>query len=236
MSLEGKKVSELARTSVANGTDLLVIDNGGAELQSIYVDDIFGNSQATNKVSKTGDTMTGTLIVESNGSKQVVVRNTSTNTQSYISCDQYDNTVLGHYDFSSTNTHALYLNASQSFKPYFRQVNNFYPLVYVVEQYRNGNDWYILYSTGRLEQGGTAVGTGSPYGYTSISLLKPFADTNYTVLGNIQWSSSNWYIDSTSAGAAPVTDITAQPCDKTTSGFKLQSFSSHTWVAVGWAA
>ena len=235
MSLEGKKVSELARTSTANGTDLLVLDNGGAELQSIYVDDIFGNSQATNKVSKTGDTMSGSLIIDSTGAKQLIVRNSSTNTQSYVVCDQYNNTVLGNYNLSSTETNALYLNSSQSFKPYFRQVNNHYPLVYVVEQYRNGDNWYILYSTGRLEQGGVTTGNGT-YGYTDITLLKSFADTNYTVLGNIQWVSSAWYTSGNAAGQAGLTDIVTSPCDKTVSGFKLQSFTSHTWVAVGWAA
>lgn len=235
MSLEGKKVSELARTSVANGTDLLVLDNGGAELQSIYVDDIFGNSTASSKVSKSGDTMTGTLAIESNGSKNLVIRNTSANTQTIVSCDQNNNTALTHLDIASSTVYALYLNSSQSFKPYFRQVNNFYPLVYVVEQYRNGNDWYILYSTGRLEQGGVTTGNGT-YGYTNVTLLKSFADTNYTVLGNIQWPSSAWYTSGNAAGQAALTDVVTSPCDKTTSGFKLQSFTPHTWMAVGWAA
>lgn len=40
----------------------------------------------------------------------------------------------------------------------------------------NGN-WYRLYSDGWLEQGGTYIGsTGS-----TITLLKPYADTNYTL-------------------------------------------------------
>ena len=55
---------------------------------------------------------------------------------------------------------------------------------FVVERYsdENGN-WYRLYKSGWIEQGG--VGKISNSGNT-VSFLKSFADTNYTVLGNVR--------------------------------------------------
>lgn len=53
----------------------------------------------------------------------------------------------------------------------------------VVESYRNGTEWYRVWSDGWLEQGGThqiSVTTLSSITET-INLLKPFSDTNYFV-------------------------------------------------------
>ena len=44
---------------------------------------------------------------------------------------------------------------------------------FVVESYQNGANWYILYKSGRIEQGGEYTATGS------LTYLKPMADTNY---------------------------------------------------------
>lgn len=61
MSLEGKRVSELARVTAVSDEDLLILDKGGSELNSVFVRDVLGNNKVDDKVSKTGDTMTGTL-------------------------------------------------------------------------------------------------------------------------------------------------------------------------------
>lgn len=54
---------------------------------------------------------------------------------------------------------------------------------YVVE-YKNPTDsdpnWYRKWKRGKLEQGGIVTGTTE-----NITFLKPFANTNYTVIGNI---------------------------------------------------
>lgn len=58
----------------------------------------------------------------------------------------------------------------------------------VVETYTNGTEWYRVYSDGWVEQGG-AMGTNS-----TVTLLKPMADTNYYV--DVTWSggkSGNFY-------------------------------------------
>ena len=49
----------------------------------------------------------------------------------------------------------------------------------VVETYQNGASWYRVYSDGWCEQGGT-INTSADAAYT-VTLLKPFANTNYQV-------------------------------------------------------
>lgn len=54
---------------------------------------------------------------------------------------------------------------------------------YVVESYRNGTEWYRIYKSGWVEQGGRRTDV-SAEGVT-VTLLKPFIDVDYTVtLGN----------------------------------------------------
>ena len=51
-------------------------------------------------------------------------------------------------------------------------------LDYVVESYQNGTDWYKIYKSGFVEQGGVSS-TG-----TTVNFLKAFANTNYSITGN----------------------------------------------------
>lgn len=52
---------------------------------------------------------------------------------------------------------------------------------YVVDHYSDAQgNWYIKWKSGKLEQGGIVPATEG-----NITFLKPFANTNYTVVGNI---------------------------------------------------
>lgn len=53
----------------------------------------------------------------------------------------------------------------------------------LIETYKNGADWYRVYSDGWIEQGSISAGINKNGGST-INLLKPFADTDYHVQGN----------------------------------------------------
>ena len=57
---------------------------------------------------------------------------------------------------------------------------------YLVESYRNGTEWYRVYSDGWIEQGGhllmASAGQGISHG---ISLLKSFTNTSYTVISDV---------------------------------------------------
>ena len=85
--------------------------------------------------------------------------------------------------------------------------------------------WYNLYSDGWLEQGGVVANTGANH-VATISLLKPYANTNYIVTIGYE----------NSAGAVAVADI-GQIGTKTTSSF--QSYQYHdiiiNWQACGYA-
>lgn len=51
----------------------------------------------------------------------------------------------------------------------------------VVETYRDGTEWYRVYSDGWIEQGGIASATTSN---VTINLLKPMKDANYSAFGS----------------------------------------------------
>lgn len=50
----------------------------------------------------------------------------------------------------------------------------------IVEKKQSGTQWYRVYSDGWCEQGGI-TGLIADYGTATVNLLKPFADTNYTI-------------------------------------------------------
>ena len=55
---------------------------------------------------------------------------------------------------------------------------------YVVDSYHNGTDWYRIYSDGWIEQGGLSSKPASEQ-EVIIYFLKPFLDTNYTFVQNV---------------------------------------------------
>lgn len=107
---------------------------------------------------------------------------------------------------------------------------------YVVEHGTIDGIWYRLYKSGFLEQGGVQEGT-STYGTSLINLPKEFKDINYTVTAQTNMSmSEDWYtLETNVLTSVGLTDICGIPCDKTTTSFKLQSYSTHTWVARGFS-
>lgn len=60
---------------------------------------------------------------------------------------------------------------------------------FVVESYKNGTEWYRLYKSGWVEQGGLKTASGTS-GSVTISLLKEMANTNYNILITTQQESS----------------------------------------------
>lgn len=61
------------------------------------------------------------------------------------------------------------------------------PYPYIKEMYQNGTSWYVLYSNGWCRQGGYYAGTGSATSIkNTMTLLKPYANTTYTVVATGQ--------------------------------------------------
>ena len=79
----------------------------------------------------------------------------------------------------------------------------------IVENYKNGSDWYRVWSDGWIEQGGASPTFSSSNTDTTVTvnLLKPFTDTNYSVLAL-----------SDDCGYRPALTYS----NKTTSSFKLR--------------
>lgn len=107
---------------------------------------------------------------------------------------------------------------------------------YIVETYQNGNSWYRLWSDNWCEQGGLQSYQGPPYGLQTVTLLKPYIDTNYTVTANIVFDTA-WFTD-TSIGPhhASTTDAIGNIANRTKSSFDIQRLSSHFWKAEGYIA
>ena len=94
----------------------------------------------------------------------------------------------------------------------------------VVETYSNGTSWYRVYSDGWVEQGGqlSSLGTGT----ATVTLLKPFADTNYTV-------SSCGYVDNSTGQYGYIRNA------PTTTTIKFKGTGTITnfyWMACGYGA
>lgn len=87
---------------------------------------------------------------------------------------------------------------------------------YLKTTYINGSAWYRIWSDGWCEQGGE-ISTDN----ATITLLKPFASTNYTCLCVCSYSriNENFYIN-----------------NKTTTTFHAQYASGGSWFACGYLA
>lgn len=101
------------------------------------------------------------------------------------------------------------------------------PNAYIVETYRNGTEWYRVWSDGWLEQGGTIQGNRK-----TITLLNPYADANYCVYTTPSELISN--DSSNGTGYAPY-------CfGITTTRFKISAYNQSTrytfWYACGMGA
>lgn len=59
----------------------------------------------------------------------------------------------------------------------------------IVETYVSEHSWYRVWSDGFVEQGGIVLNMGVN-SYRDITLLKPYKDTNYSVIGSFRWGTT----------------------------------------------
>lgn len=100
------------------------------------------------------------------------------------------------------------------------------PKAYIVETYRNGTEWYRVWSDGWVEQGGCAVNSNGRG--VRVTLLKPYADRNYTIVGQAVETGSSFRNGST-------TDVIA----KTATSFVIGIYNGgaeNNWYACGQGA
>lgn len=96
---------------------------------------------------------------------------------------------------------------------------------WVVETYRNGTEWYRVWSDGWVEQGGV-ISIGTQVNKT-FNFLKPFADTSYHISINMEYNSS-----------ASDVFFHTNAYNKTTTGFDVvvSNACNKTWYACGMEA
>lgn len=111
--------------------------------------------------------------------------------------------------------------------------NQISPHDYIVESYsdEDGN-WYRKYKSGWIEQGGMLQGNGS-YGLVSVSFFLPFKSTDYFFSALIDWSNTSWYSSNDVANLQSVTDVSGIGTQYSSTGCKVQGFSSKRWFACG---
>lgn len=97
----------------------------------------------------------------------------------------------------------------------------------IVEKYQSGTQWYKVYSDGWCEQGGYNLDT-TDYALLSISLLKVYKDTNYTL--TITSCSTN----GTNSAGTPM--VMAGYTQKFTSYFTRRSSTNPYRAGVSWQA
>lgn len=206
-----------------------------------------GSGLANYVVDKSGDTMTGQIKFDDVGVPLLINNNSMDTTitptsNKYSFFDFYDVNktrvgVIGVQHKASTGLYGAYLQAgnqaslvvsTDGTNAYFEfprcttkatttssAANN--KVAVIVQNYVNGTSWYRVWSDGWKEQGGVFVDT------TSVTYLKSFSNTNYTIVLN--------YIEGTS-GDVVVGQIAPR---RTTTGFTINSSSiSKSWYACGY--
>ena len=104
----------------------------------------------------------------------------------------------------------------------------------LIKSYSSGADWYRIYQDGWCEQGSITNAT-SPAGIRTVTLLKEFADANYTVLTTgsrdvsaFDGQGNESYLGGTLSGAPLVNNTW------TTSSFQTQRLGRVHWMACGY--
>jgi hypothetical protein len=97
---------------------------------------------------------------------------------------------------------------------------------FVVESYNDGANWYRKYKSGWIEQGGTVIGTGD----INVTFLKPFANTNYTII--------NTYMDNSSTDTINLKNVSVW--NRTNTSFYIRTSGTSgvnkAWFACGQGA
>lgn len=189
---------------------------------SVTAKGAFSNSTYTNVSEdiRTGGNTTHNCIVL-NASKSSAIYGNSSTVQPPAVTMRY--IIKAFEGASEESTDLAITNVANDLLSLSTKVNSH---VRVIESYRNGTEWYRVWSDGWVEQGGRAI-TSSGAGKT-VTLLKPYADRNYTIVGQAVETSSSFRNGNT-------TDIV----NKTATSFSIGIYggaAENNWYACGQGA
>ena len=150
------------------------------------------------KVSKTGDTMTGRLVVNTTDGTPIVIKgmggvdvtvNPSSTKYYGIQLEDVNGVRMGRLEsvFNANGTIETSITANKTVNGTVKYANfrvgvdangnATYSHPQIISSYQNGTSWYIVYSNNFCIQGISEV-----VGNTTITLLKPYKDLNYTLI------------------------------------------------------
>lgn len=266
--------SNTVQPKAGKGYWYIVIATGIKSKAEIDLENI--TTELNNKVSKTGDVMSGDLTIkradnswltfkgqnpnlditniekiDGNSPKTVRLFGVDKNNKWLGAVQMYASINNSGIPFSSVDIGAnafdsdgvelggKWFKVMQYNTGQFRLMANGQVMRYVVDTYRSGNSWWRLWSDGWLEQGGrTAQSTGVTSRITSITLLKNFKDTTYSVFATLGDNGTGARNDGHAA--------TLSPYNRTTSSFKIgMGYGENTydyvdrpfvWKAEGYAS
>lgn len=195
------------------------------------------------KVSKSGDTMTGSLISVNQSYTSFIAK--SSVMDSTVTPSSHQHVGIDFRDKNDVRVGWMGVTNLSSGLKIFEiqnqgQMNGFnfpkcttppttvssasqYKVAVVIENYLNGTSWYRVWSDGWKEQGGFVVSATSG---ATVSLLKGFSSNNYHVSAQAQ----------TTATDAPYANQIITPYAYTTSNFKvaLNYSMNFSWYACGY--
>lgn len=209
----------------------VIIDQGSTDLQDI-LNGVNDNSQRITNVEstylpKTGGTMSGSIVCsQAVGMKRDV---NSGGLFFYSGTTANDGATFGAYGINHSSTPGrFYAKATDGTNTYYfycrpdgKMTWGGNEIRFVKETYKNGYNWYRIWSDGWVEQGGAVKPSGSSATTSTVTLSKAFSDTDYFVIANYGASSTNQY---------------GQCYNKTTTGFTTKSYGGNfnTWYACGY--
>lgn len=193
----------------------------GTNIKTINGNSILGSGNISIASSTTtGYTKTITLSGAVSGSATMNTGNAdSVNISTTLSSSGFANTSLTNLTSGLSNVICTSTPSTSS------SATNSRPAV-VVENYRNGSSWYRVWSDGFKEQAGV---TSFSSGTSTVSLIKSFSNTNYTILA----------VDhSTKTGDTGGVGAAVCAIEVTTSSFKItqvnESWRNAYWYACGY--
>lgn len=104
----------------------------------------------------------------------------------------------------------------------------------VVESYRNGTEWYRVWSDGWLEQGGVLATSGTYVGATVV-FLRPFLDLNYT-LKITSYTPKEAFTSAATTTTDVASNLGGAYSNKTETSFMTNSRFEKNWYACGMGA
>ena len=104
---------------------------------------------------------------------------------------------------------------------------------YIIESYRNGTEWYEVYKSGKVRQGGCGTKSSTQVYGVDITFLKPFANTDYTIIGISKIPTQN----NCGVSAFTFTNKTTTMVEITIAGgWASHPSTGYNWIAEGQGA